>query len=133
MKVFVLAGNLCVKGPCCPGGWLNSHLPWQVENEFLGLFCFVCGAAFTFPIKLYSTHKFFSSYPSHSPQCAGGAGGCEGLAGVKAWPRSRTQPQVNCFNTATVSALQITAQGEVILLIKANAFAKCSDIRKQQS
>lgn len=32
VKVFVLACNLCVKEPCSPGGWLNTHLPWQVGN-----------------------------------------------------------------------------------------------------
>lgn len=57
-----------------------------------------------------------------------GASGCEGLARVKAWPSPRTQPQVKCSNTATVtvSALQTAAQGEVIAADKSQYLCKTS-------
>lgn len=89
VKVFVLACNLCVKGPCSPGGWLNTLLPWEVGNEFLGLFCFVCGAAFAFPIKLSTRPTSFSALalPILPSMLVGqGESGCEGLLGLKPGP-----------------------------------------------
>lgn len=90
-KGACLECNLCVKGPCSPGGWLNTLLPWEIGNEFLGLVCFalfVEKPLLSLLNCLYSTPGFSALTLPILPSVLGGQGvrGCEGLLGLKPGP-----------------------------------------------